>query len=337
MTNTGTFDILYDNPPAAYFTRAGKRRTGTDINVPSSQSLSVRGSQKVLEEIPLTAEAMQDLLTRRRVMQMTEDAGLRKILANSARAGVPNAIGDNNAIMAYNYIRDNIVRAQGNPNNPLSQFSPNITIEEMFNNPVLRPEMETIAARRIAAQQLSPDTIRDNILAPYPDGAGFTEGQYRAIVAEAERLNDAGIPMADAMTQVLDNSVARRAAGETLPEIVRDSGMASLPDPRANQRLQQITDEQILMLIEQNGTIEARKLLGSPDFRLWQQRLSNIQAGGARIPGMADDARASFAAMPDEELARMIEGRNLEKVRKQLNIPSQEFYARLRMLNEKDM
>ncbi len=31
------------------------------------------------------------------------------------------------------------------------------------------------------------------------------------------------------------------------------------------------------MLIEQNGTIEARKLLGSPDYRLWQQRLSDIQ------------------------------------------------------------
>jgi len=343
MTNTGTFDILYDNPPAAYFTRAGKYRTGTDINIPSSPSLAVRGSQKVIEEVPLSAEAMRDLLVRHRVMQMTEDAGLRKILANSARAGVPDAIGDNNAVMAYNNIRDRIILAQGNPNSPLSQFSPNITIEEMFNNPVLRPEMETIAARRIAAQQSSRDMIRDDILAPPPEapdlpgGAGFTEGQYRAIVAEAQRLNDAGIPMQDALAQVLDDSVARRAAGETLPEVVRDSGMASLPDPRANQRLQQITDEQILMLIEQNGTIEARKLLGSPDYRLWQQRLSDIQAGGARIPGMADDARASFAAMPDEELARMIEGRNLEKVRKQLNIPSQEFYARLRMLNEKDM
>ena len=343
MTNTGTFDILYDNPPAAYFTRAGKRRTGTDINIPSSPSLSVRGSQKVIEEVPLSAEEMRDLLVRRRVMQMTEDAGLRKILANSARAGVPDAIGDNNAMMAYNNIRDRIILAQGNPNSPLSQFSPNITIEEMVNNPVLRSEMEIIAARRIAAQQSSRDMIRDDILAPPPEapdlpgGAGFTEGQYRAIVAEAQRLNDAGIPMQDALAQVLDDSVARRAAGETLPEVVRDSGMASLPDPRANQRLQQITDEQILMLIEQNGTIEARKLLGSPDYRLWQQRLSDIQAGGARIPGMADDARASFAAMPDEELARMIEGRNLEKVRKQLNIPSQEFYARLRMLNEKDM
>ena len=343
MTNTGTFDILYDNPPAAYFTRAGKYRTGTDINIPSSPSLAVRGSQKVIEEVPLSAEAMRDLLVRRRVMQMTEDAGLRKILANSARAGVPDAIGDNNAVMAYNNIRDRIILAQGNPNSPLSQFSPNITIEEMVNNPVLRSEMEIIAARRIAAQQSSRDMIRDDILAPPPEapdlpgGAGFTEGQYRAIVAEAQRLNDAGIPMQDALAQVLDDSVARRAAGETLPEVVRDSGMASLPDPRANQRLQQITDEQILMLIEQNGTIEARKLLGSPDYRLWQQRLSDIQAGGVRIPGMADDARASFAAMPDEELARMIEGRNLEKVRKQLNIPSQEFYARLRMLNEKDM
>jgi hypothetical protein len=337
MTNTGMFDVLYDNPPAAYLTRAGKYRTGTDINVPSSPSLAVRGAQKVIEEVPLTQQALQDLLVRRRVMQMTEDAGLRKILANSARAGVPNAIGDNNAIMAYNNIRDRIIRAQGNPDNPLSQFSPNITIEEMYNNPILRPDMEAIAARRIMAQEYSPDLIRDRILAPYPDGAGFTEGQYRAIVAEAQRLNDAGIPMSQAMRQVLDDSVARRAAGETLPEVVRDSGMASIPDPRANQRLQQITDEQILMLIEQNGTIEARKLLGSPDYRLWQQRLSDIQAGGAKIPGMADDARASFAAMPDEELARMIEGRNLEKVRKQLNIPSQEFYARLKMLKEKDM
>jgi len=221
MTNTGFMDMLYDNPPAAYFTRSPRARTGTDINVPSSPSLAVQGAQKVIEQVPLTEQALKDLLARRRVMQMTEDAAMRKIFANSAKAGVPGAIGDNNAIFAANYIRDKIVRAQGNPNDPLSGYSPNMSIDEMLADETLGKQMNEFAARRIAGQKYSPDVIRDRILAPIEaGGAQFTEGQYRAIIREAERLNDAGIPYNEALRQVLDDSVARRAAGETLPEII---------------------------------------------------------------------------------------------------------------------
>lgn len=337
MTNSGIFEILYDNPPAAYFTRAPRSRVGTDINVPSSPSLAVEGAQKVIEQVPLTEQALKELLARRRVMQSTEDAAIRKIFANSAKAGVPDAIGDNNAIFSGNYIRDKIVRAQGNPNDPYSVYDPNMTNMEIYNHPVLGPEMEAYAARRIAGQQAGPpDTIRDYILAPVEaGGAQFTEAQYRAIVREAERLNDAGIPFDDAIKQVLNDSITRRANGETLPEVVRDSGMARIGDPRANFRLGLLTDEQIVELVSQLGAIEARKALGNPDFGVWQDRLNRINSQGTPIPGRSDAAIAAFTEMDDAALLRMLEGRNREKVRKQLGVPTQAFYERVnRLLGE---
>ena len=337
MTNTGMFDVLYDNPPAAYFTRAPRSRVGTDINVPSSPSLAVEGAQKVIEQIPLTEQALKELLARRRVMQSTEDAAMRKIFANSAKAGVPSAIGENNAIMAYNWIRDRIVQDQGFPGSIYSKYDPNITIDEVMNTPELRGIMESVAKSRIQGQAMQvPDTIRDFILGPVEaGGAQFTEGQYRAIVREAERLNDAGIPFEDAIKQVLDDSVARRAAGETLPEVVRDSGMARINDPRANQRLNMLTDEQVVELVRQLGTVEARKAIGSPDLTLWQDRLGRINSQGTPIPGRSDAAIAAFTEMDDAALLRMLEGRNREKVRKQLGVPTQAFYERVnRLLGE---
>lgn len=143
MTNTGMMDFLYNDSPSAFFTRARRSRTGTDINIPSSPSLAVTGSQKVIEGgIPLTTEALQDLFARRRVMSMGDDAAFQKIIEYSGRPGVPNAIGDGNATFAYNYIRDKIVRAQGNPNDPLSGFSPDMTLVDMLNDPVLYPQVE---------------------------------------------------------------------------------------------------------------------------------------------------------------------------------------------------
>ena len=334
MTNTGTFDVLYDNPPAAYFTRAPRSRVGTDINIPSSPSLSVRGTQTVLEQVPLTEQALKELLARRRVMQSTEDAAMRKIFANSAKAGVPDAIGDNNAIMAYNWIRDKIVQDQGFPGSIYSKYDPNITIDEVMNTPELRSIAEQVAASRIQGQAMQvPDVIRDRILAPIQSGgAGFTEGQYRAIVREAERLNDAGIPFEDAIRQVLDDSITRRAAGETLPEVVRDSGMARIGDPRANERLGMLTDEQIIELVRQLGATEARKALGNPNFGVWQDRLNRINSQGTPIPGRSDAAIAAFTEMDDAALLRMLEGRNREKVRKQLGVPTQAFYERVNRL-----
>ena len=337
MTNSGILEILYENPPAAYFTRAPRSRVGTDINVPSSPSLAVEGAQKVIEQIPLTEQALKELLARRRVMQMTEDAAMRKIFANSAKAGVPDAIGDNNAIFASNYIRDKIVRAQGNPNDPLSVYDPDMTIQQMLDDPVLGPDMQAYAARRIIAQQAGvEDPIRDRILVDTQyGGMGFNEGQYRAIVQEAQRLNDAGIPFSDAIRQVLDDSTARRNAGEILPEVVRDSGMARINDPRANQRLNMLTDEQVVELVRQLGTVEARKAIGSPDLTLWQDRLNRINSQGTPIPGRSDTAIAAFTEMDDAALLRMLEGRNREKVRKQLGVPTQAFYERVnRLLGE---
>lgn len=222
MTNTGFLDMLYDNPPAAYFTRSPRARTGTDINIPTSSSLAVQGPQKVIERIPLTEEALKDLLARRRVMQMTEDAAMRKIFANSAKAGVPESIGNNNAIFAYNYIRDNIIRDQGSPTSIYAKYDPNITIDEVMNDPKLGEIAESIAAGRIAGQSMNPpDIIRDRFLVDTDIGGyGMNEGRYRALVREAERLNDAGIPFTIALKQVLDDFITRRRAGETLPEII---------------------------------------------------------------------------------------------------------------------
>ena len=329
MTNSGMLDVLYDNPPAAYFTRAPRARTGTDINIPSSPSLSVQGSQKVLEQVPLTEQALKELLARRRVMQMTEDAGVRKIFANSAKAGIPDAIGDNNAIMAYNFLRDRIIRAQGEPNNPLSKYDPNITIGEMVNDPELFPQMDSIAASRIMGQQRNPDLIRDQILTL------FNENEYRFIIQEAQKLNDVGIPFEKAVSQVLDDALERRAAGETLPQVVRDSGMAGIGDPRANQRLNMLTDEQVVELVRQLGTIEARKAIGSPDFKLWQDRLGAINNSGIRIPGRGDSALAAFNEIDDAALIKMVQGQNKEAIRKQLRVGTQAFYERVnRLLGE---
>lgn len=332
MTNTGMFDVLYDNPPAAYFTRSPKSRTGTDINIPTSQSLAVTGSQKVIEGgIPLTAEALQDLFARRRVMEMGDDAALRKIFTNSAKPGVPDAIGDGNATFAYNYIRDKIVRAQGNPNDPLSSFSPDITLVEMLNDPVLYPQVEAFAASRIAGQRMNPpDLIRDEIL------QYVNENEYRFIIQEAQKLNDVGIPFKEAVSQVLDDALQRKFAGETLPQVVRDSGMAGIGDPWANQRLNMLNDDQIVELIRQLGTIDARKALGNPDFKLWQNRLGEIQNAGTRIPGRGDSALAAFNEIDDAALLKMVQGRaNREAIRKQLRVSSQAFYERVnRLLGE---
>jgi len=206
MTNTGMFDALYDDSPSAFFTRARRSRTGTDINIPSSPSLAVTGSQKVIEGgIPLTTEALQDLFARRRVMSMGDDAAFQKIIEYSGRPGIPEAIGNGNATFAYNYIRDKIVRAQGNPNDPLSGFSPDITLVEMLNDPVLYPQVEAFAASRIAGQQMNPpDPVRDQILQV------LNEQEYIAALKEAQSLSKQGIPFADAFQDTVIKNITEK-------------------------------------------------------------------------------------------------------------------------------
>lgn len=206
MTNTGMMDFLYDNSPAAFFTRARRSRTGTDINIPSSSSLAVTGSQKVIEGgIPLTTEALQDLFARRRIMPMGDDAAFQKIIEYSGRPGVPEAIGDGNATFAYNYIRDKIVRAQGNPNDPLSGFSPDVTLVEMLNDPVLYPQVEAFAASRIAGQRLNPpDPIRDQILQV------LNEQEYIAALKEAQTLSKQGIPFTTAFQDTVTKTITEK-------------------------------------------------------------------------------------------------------------------------------
>ena len=206
MTNTGMMDFLYDDSPAAFFTRARRSRTGTDINIPSSPSLAVTGSQKVIEGgIPLTTEALQDLFARRRVMEMGDDAAFQKIIEYSGRPGVPDAIGNGNATFAYNYIRDKIVRAQGNPNDPLSGFSPSMTLEDMLNDPVLYPQVEAFAASRIAGQRLNPpDPIRDQILQV------LNEQEYIAALKEAQALSKQGIPFTTAFQDTVTKTITEK-------------------------------------------------------------------------------------------------------------------------------
>jgi len=97
-----------------------------------------------------------------------------------------------------------------------------------------------------------------------------------------------------------------------------------------------LNDDQIVELIRQLGTIDARKALGSPDFKLWQNRLSEIQNAGTRIPGRGDSALAAFNEIDDAALLKMVQGRaNKEAIRKQLRVSSQAFYERVnRLLGE---
>jgi uncharacterized protein YbcC (UPF0753/DUF2309 family) len=138
--------------PVGYYVRAPKSRTGTDINIPDSEALAVQGSQKVIEKILLdNPQALQELLARRRVMGMTQDDALRKILANKNMPGVPEAIANRNSSMAENFIRDKIAnRAPGYEN-----YDVNMTLDEIINHPILGKTFSNIVAARELAAKLT--------------------------------------------------------------------------------------------------------------------------------------------------------------------------------------
>ena len=138
--------------PVGYYVRAPKSRTGTDINIPDSEALAVQGSQKVIEKILLdNPQALQELLARRRVMGMTQDDALRKILANKNMPGVPEAIANRNSSMAENFIRDKIAnRALGYEN-----YNVNMTLDEIINHPILGKTFSNIVAARELAAKLT--------------------------------------------------------------------------------------------------------------------------------------------------------------------------------------
>jgi hypothetical protein len=138
--------------PVGYFVRAPKSRTGTDINIPDSEALAVQGRQKVFEKIVLdNPQALQDLLSRRRVMEMTQDAASRKILANRNMPGVPEAIANRNSSMAENFIRDNIAnRVPGYEN-----YNVNMSLYEIINHPILGRTFKNIVAGRELAAKLT--------------------------------------------------------------------------------------------------------------------------------------------------------------------------------------
>ena len=137
--------------PVGYYTRAPKSRTGTDINIPDSEALAVQGRQKVIEKILLdNPKALEELLSRRRVMEMTQDAASRKILENRNMPGVPEAIANRNAAMAENFIRDNIAnRVPGFEN-----YNVNMTLDEIINHPILGKTYKNIIAGRELQEKL---------------------------------------------------------------------------------------------------------------------------------------------------------------------------------------
>jgi hypothetical protein len=214
MTNSGFFEVLGDNP-IAYFTRAPKWKSSADINVPLSESIAVQGAQKVLEQVPLTLDDLQALLARRRVIEMSDDAAIRKYYTNTAKAGVPNDIADRDVIVTSDIIRAKIARAQGDPSDPYSQYDPNMTAFEMADDPTLGPILTGYLVR-LQNTPVSPGMVpsvnlRDNIL------ARFTEPEYRAIIKEANAMNKGGMDFQEALIELINKYGPMKAAGEPIP------------------------------------------------------------------------------------------------------------------------
>jgi len=211
MTNLddmGNKIFMYDNDPQGFFTRVLKGKTRTDVNIPLSDSLAVKGSQKVLEQFPFSTESLQELLARRRVMQMSPDTADAKMLLNSAKSNVPEAIINSDRQMAINTMRDNITRAQGYPDNPYSKYNPNMSVVEMVKDPYLSSAIDAYVDKRMMSHLMSGgDFIRDEVLSI------LSPAEYKQVVAETIKLSKAtGKPVIDVFEELSTKAVDAKIA-----------------------------------------------------------------------------------------------------------------------------